>query len=212
MEQFSVSIKGVLKLNNKFLLRRNERGEFELLGGRLEKSDASLEQRLETEFFEESGIKVKVLEAREPWLYQVGTGRVVIVPFVCSCLNIPDKLDDSDGGTLHWINSDQINNLFMPQGYKDTINGVIPRTSSSLPAKKIFKIIHDYLDYKYCVRICLKHDEEILFCEALQSDNFINNSILEIIYKNLECHGRIKFQSVMINNSHDTVTLNYIME
>ncbi|MBQ3626656.1 MAG: NUDIX hydrolase, partial [Synergistaceae bacterium] len=116
MEQFSVSIKGVLKLNNKFLLRRNERGEFELLGGRLEKSDVLLEQRLKTEFLEESGIKVKVLEAREPWLYQVGTGRVVIVPFVCSCLNIPDKLEDGDGGTLHWINSDQINNLFMPQG------------------------------------------------------------------------------------------------
>nr|MBQ6740383.1 hypothetical protein [Synergistaceae bacterium] len=61
MEQFSVSIKGVLKVNDKFLLRRNERGEFELLGGRLEKSDVSLKQRLKTEFLEGPELKLKCL-------------------------------------------------------------------------------------------------------------------------------------------------------
>lgn len=62
MAQFRVSINGVLKLNNKFLLRKNERGEFELLGGRLEKSDISFEHCLKTEFLEESGIDIKVLK------------------------------------------------------------------------------------------------------------------------------------------------------
>ena len=47
----SVSVKGVIKKNNSFLLRKNERDEYELLGGKLEKDDINLRDRLKKEFF-----------------------------------------------------------------------------------------------------------------------------------------------------------------
>ena len=56
----SVSVKGVIKKNNSFLLRKNERNEYELLGGKLEKDDINLRDRLKKEFLEESGIKITV--------------------------------------------------------------------------------------------------------------------------------------------------------
>ena len=49
----SVSVKGVIKKNNSFLLRKNERDEYELLGGKLEKDDINLRDRLKKEFLEE---------------------------------------------------------------------------------------------------------------------------------------------------------------
>ncbi len=132
VDTFSVSVKGVLKVDGRLLLRRNERQEFELLGGRLERTDESLEARLATEFLEESGIEVEVREAREPWLYLIGTKSVLIVPFVCRPLRIPKCLCDMDGGTLHYVSPDELRD--MPLGYMDTIAGTIPRTSRSAPA------------------------------------------------------------------------------
>lgn len=135
MDRFSVSIKGVLEVNGKLLLRKNERREYELLGGRLEKGDLSAEHRLITEFGEESGIKVEILDYREPWLYEIGLKNIIIVPFVCNALNVPDILVDEDGGTLHWVNATEADAVFMPQGYKDTISGNVPHKSYSIPAK-----------------------------------------------------------------------------
>ena len=40
-DQFAISVKGILEVNGKLLLRKNERLEYELLGGRLEKGDPS---------------------------------------------------------------------------------------------------------------------------------------------------------------------------
>ena len=48
----SVSVKGVIKKNNSFLLRKNERNEYELLGGKLEKDDINLRNRLKKEFLD----------------------------------------------------------------------------------------------------------------------------------------------------------------
>ena len=68
---FSVSIKGILYQAGKYLLRKNQRNEFELLGGRLEVDDVSPEDRVIKEFLEESGVEIKVEAHREPWLYEI---------------------------------------------------------------------------------------------------------------------------------------------
>ena len=118
MDRFSVSVKGVLEANGKLLLRKNQRNEYELLGGHLEKEDPTAEQRLITEFAEESGIQIEVLEHREPWLYEVGSKNIIIVPFTCRALRIPEVLRDEDGGTLHWLSAEEAAACFMPQDIK----------------------------------------------------------------------------------------------
>ena len=150
---FDVSVKGVLLHEGRVLLRRNQRGEFELPGGRLERGDASAEERLIAEFREESGIEVEVLEHREPWLYEVGEKDILIVPYLCRALRIPDALFDEDGGTLHWLRLEEAEAAFMPQGYKDTIAGRISHASASPPSGEYFKILPDFVDWRYVVLV-----------------------------------------------------------
>lgn len=205
MDFFSVSIKGVLESDGKLLLRKNERREFELLGGHLEKDDLSPEQRLVTEFLEESGISVEVGAAREPWLYEIGTKDVLIVPFVCRAAAIPERLFDMDGGTLHWVAPESLSGLPMPQGYKDTILGITPRTSASaLPAGG--NAVMSAAQGGYHVKVCVKQGPEVLACSPLKAHcapgDFARAQLGE-----QEKDARLTFHSMSVEQAQKTVTL-----
>lgn len=62
---FKVSAKGIACLNDTYLLRVNERQEYELLGGKLEHDDVSLAEWVRQEFLEESGVILEPGEARD---------------------------------------------------------------------------------------------------------------------------------------------------
>lgn len=207
-DRFGVSIKGILEHNGKLLLRKNERHEYELLGGRLEKGDSSAQQRLITEFIEESGIGIEVLEHREPWLYEIGLKNIIIVPFVCNALNVPDTLVDEDGGTLHWVSAAEAAASFMPQGYKDTITGHIPHKSYSIPAKSFFKIIPNYVERDYYVKVCVKDKENDLLFTSLphfhSPRDFIYGCLGEK-YKDVQ----LVSEPIGIDYECDTIILNY---
>ncbi len=208
MDRFSVSIKGVLEVEGKFLLRKNERREYELLGGRLEKGDISAESRLITEFIEESGVEISVVEHREPWLYEIGTKNIIIVPYLCQAISFPKIMIDEDGGTLHWIEKEEINKIFMPQGYKDTISNMIPHKSYSIPAKFFFKIIPNYIerDYFVKIRVTEKSRELIdLFLPHFYSPRDFIFSKLNKKYKD----ATLLSQPISIDYEEDTITLNY---
>jgi len=154
---FSISIKGILQYNGYYLLRKNQRKEYELLGGRLEYSDPSLQRRLCTEFLEESGILVHNLAPREPWLYIIGSNNVIVLPYLCSAYHdhIPDKVHDLDGGELHWISTDTLNSISLPIGYYDSILGKVPRKTYSPYVKKYLKIIPGYKECLFRIRVNL---------------------------------------------------------
>ena len=211
MDRFGVSIKGVLNVDGNFLLRKNERKEFELLGGRLEKGDLSAESRLVTEFDEESGIKVDVLKHREPWLYEIGLKNIIIVPYICKAISVPETLVDEDGGTLHWVNEVQAITSFMPQGYKDTITGSIPHKSYSIPAKFFFKIIPNYVERDYFVKICVKEGPDELL--NLPLPHF--HSPRDFIFGNLGekyKDAQLVSEPISIDYEHDTISLNYLVD
>ncbi|MCR5347486.1 MAG: hypothetical protein K6E38_06890 [Fretibacterium sp.] len=207
MDSFSVSVKGVLELDGKLLLRKNERQEFELLGGHLEKEDVSAEQRLITEFLEESGISVEVGGAREPWLYEIGAGEVLIVPFVCRAAAIPERLFDRDGGTLHWAAPESLSGLPMPQGYKDTILGITPRTSHSdvpvgnPPAAPAGQ-------GGYYVMVCVCHGREVLGRGALKS-RCAPGDFARTLAGEWGKESRPVFRSSAVDQARSTIILNY---
>jgi len=207
-DQFAISIKGILEVNGKLLLRKNERREYELLGGRLEKDDRSAEQRLITEFTEESGIKIAVLAQREPWLYEIGLKNIIIVPFVCKVQEIPEILIDEDGGTLHWLYPNEAAASFMPQGYKDSITGAIPHKSYSIPPKAYFKIIPGYVPRDYFVEIRVQEGEKELLRAALPHfhapRDFIGGSLGEK-YKG----ARLISQPMEVDMEREIVVLRY---
>ena len=205
MDRFSVSIKGVLEVNGKFLLRKNQRREYELLGGHLEKEDLTAEQRLIIEFAEESGIQIEVLEHREPWLYEVGSKCIIIVPYLCRALHIPDALEDADGGTLHWLSAEEAAACFMPQGYKDTIQNKIPHKSDSLPVGTYFKVIPNYVESDYFAEVRVKEDGADIFKAHLPH----HHSPRDLIYRELGEQVTLISEPAAVDHARDTVILNY---
>lgn len=209
--RFAVSVKGVLMHNDYCLLRKNERQEYELLGGRLEKNDLSAERRLSIEFIEESGVKIEVVKNLEPWLYEIGLRNIIIVPYECKALDIPQLLVDEDGGTLHWIHKDEISGLYMPQGYKDTIKASVPHKSYSFFPKKFFKPTPNFVDREYYVRVHVtKNNEEILselLIHHISPRDFISSKLGEL-YNGEE----LKSLPITIDRSNDTIIINYTIE
>ena len=123
---FKVSVKGVVSHQGRYLLRVNERREYELLGGKLEHEDGSLAFRVRQELLEESGITVRPGEILEPWFYVFGDRAVLIVPIRCDIESIPETLHDLDGGRLEWVEAGCLDTLPMPKGYLDSILGKRP--------------------------------------------------------------------------------------
>lgn len=207
-DKFGVSIKGVLKKDGKYLLRKNERKEYELLGGRLEKDDSCPQERLVTEFVEESGITVKVGDFCEPWLYEIGYSNVMIVPYCCEAVDVPEILYDEDGGELEWVDEEMINSVFMPQGYKDTIWGATPHKSYSIPAKKFFKIIPNYVERNYYVKVRAFQNSQLLWEGVLKHFN----APRDFVYKGLgetykDCI--LESREITIDREDDSIVLNY---
>ena len=80
---FRVSIKGVLLVDRKAVLVRNDRRGWELPGGGLEIGETP-ERALEREFEEELAVKVEPLRLLDSYLFEVIPGRhVFIVTYGC---------------------------------------------------------------------------------------------------------------------------------
>jgi len=152
---FSVSIKGILYHEGKYLLRKNQRNEYELIGGRLDINDNCPEERLKKEFLEEAGANVNVLSLRNPWLYIISQKNIIIVPYLCELVSIDEEHEDLDGGIIKWIPVEELNTIFIPYGYVDSIRNELPRTSFSKTEGEFFRIIPNYRESDYSVEICV---------------------------------------------------------
>lgn len=154
---FSVSIKGVFQHQQRYLLRKNQRHEYELLGGRLEPHDCTFEHRLRIEFLEESQILITDIMPREPWLYICGIDNIIILPYTCKAYKnmLPDNIYDSDGGKLHWFQTDELYSISLPAGYRNSIFNTIPPKTYSPYIGKYPKLIPGYKEKKYRIRINL---------------------------------------------------------
>jgi 8-oxo-dGTP pyrophosphatase MutT (NUDIX family) len=80
---FPISIKGVLLVDGKAVLVRNDRNEWELPGGRMEIGETP-EQALEREFEEELALQVEPLSIIDSYTFEVIPSRnVLIVTYGC---------------------------------------------------------------------------------------------------------------------------------
>ena len=90
-----MSVKGVLGWDDRVVVLRNRRGEWELPGGRLDATDASPEDALRREMVEELGLEVDVGALVDSWIYDVEGKRVLILTFACTAER-PPELSHSD--------------------------------------------------------------------------------------------------------------------
>lgn len=125
MHAYPVSVKGVVARNGQILLLHNERGEWELPGGRLEIGE-SPERCVVREIAEETGWAVTAGPILDAWLYHITQARkhVFIVTYACR-LNPGQEAQDPMLSDEHQrvglFSPEEVAGLVMPQGYKDSI-------------------------------------------------------------------------------------------
>lgn len=123
-----VSVKGVaVGSGGRVALLKNERDEWELPGGRLERSDATPETAVEREIHEETGWTVKAGPLLDVWIYQPlpqtrPEQRVVIVTYGCTVLT-PDlePTVSHEHKQLGLFTIEQVPRFEMPSGYQRSI-------------------------------------------------------------------------------------------
>lgn len=116
MKPHPISVKGVVIADGRVLLLRNERGEWDLPGGR---PDAGEDHRaaLRREVGEETGLDVEVGAALDEHLFEVLPGRFVrILPFECRLLAMGDVALSHEHLETRWLPCDWLDETI--DGYR----------------------------------------------------------------------------------------------
>jgi ADP-ribose pyrophosphatase YjhB (NUDIX family) len=117
----AISIKGVLIEDGRVLLLENERGEWELPGGRPEPGEDPA-QCLAREFAEELGATVTVGAIVDCWNYEVLPSRhVMIVTYAVSRAERGDLRVSAEHRRFGWFALAEIDRLPIPEGYRRSI-------------------------------------------------------------------------------------------
>lgn len=124
---FPISIKGVVFVNNKIVLLKNERDEWEFPGGKIEINETP-EECLIREISEELNLNCSVSKLIDVWMYNIlNKVNVFIVTYLCEKLIINTEIlkISHEHKELGLFSIDEIDNLNMPQGYKNSIKKII---------------------------------------------------------------------------------------
>jgi 8-oxo-dGTP pyrophosphatase MutT (NUDIX family) len=124
-----ISVKGIIFENDCVWLRKNERNEWELPGGKLDEGEQPIET-VKREMFEELGFEVEVLDLVQAYVYTIEKSideyaGVMVISYLC---RIVDKVGDfelmGEAGPAQFMkfSIDEINALKMPNFYKVAIN------------------------------------------------------------------------------------------
>ena len=206
-DRVAVSIKGILIIDNKILLRKNERNEYELPGGKIKDTDSSVFETLKREFIEEAGIYVEITDLRNPWLYIVGPRRILIVPFLCSFVNELNETMLFEKNNICLVELRHLPYINIPQGYIDSISGRIPTTCFSPVNNDYFALLCNCVDIKFEIRIVIVEWGSLFPVQEIFLDN--DYSPIEYIVNKLENVSAEDFIPINVNFLNGCFTIIY---
>ncbi len=119
--RFPVSVKGIVLRDDRVVLVRNPRDEWELPGGKLER-DETPERCVAREIAEELGLDVRVDRLADVWVYRIVPGTdALVVAYGCEATRWPDVLISPEGATIECFGLDALDGLALPDGYRRAI-------------------------------------------------------------------------------------------
>jgi mutator protein MutT len=126
---FPVSVKGVVIRDDRVLLLRNERDEWELPGGKIELGETP-EECLAREIEEETGWPVRVTEILDSWIYHITQvdRHVFIVTYGCHVDSLAPDVVSSEHKEAGLFTEVEVPDLPMPEGYKRSVQAWFVRS------------------------------------------------------------------------------------
>lgn len=123
-----ISVKGIVFQDEKVWLRRNERNEWELPGGKLDNEEQP-EKAVVRELKEELGFEVEVADIIQANLYQIEKSRdeskgVLVISYLCRLINRTGGFEiESEAGKAKFekFSVEEVESLNMPLFYKEAI-------------------------------------------------------------------------------------------
>ena len=129
-----VSVKGIVFENGKVWLRKNERNEWELPGGKIDPGEQPLDT-VKREMLEELGFTVDVTDIIQADLYSIAVSRdenrgVLVICYACHILDKSGNFElEGEAGRAQFarFSLSEIPTLNMPEFYKIAINAAAER-------------------------------------------------------------------------------------
>lgn len=122
-KKYPISVKGIVIVNGKIVLLKNNRNEWELPGGKIEVNEAP-DYCVIREIKEELNLDVTLNTIIDTWMYSIqGKVNVFIVTYLCNPLEIDEStiIISHEHKEMGMFGFDEIESLNMPQGYKNSI-------------------------------------------------------------------------------------------
>lgn len=125
--RFPVSVKGICIVDGRVILLKNERGEWDLPGGKLDKGE-SVEAALQREIHEELGIRVLAMELLSVFNMLIGNRiNVLIVLYHCQVEALPsDLIISQESFELGIFTRAELQNIELNDVYLQRIYEVMP--------------------------------------------------------------------------------------
>lgn len=131
---FPVSVKGVVVRDDRVLLLKNERDEWELPGGKLELGEGP-EACVAREITEETGLQVTTGPILDAWQYHIRESiDVVIITYGCHASSGNSPVLSDEHKEVGFFTEAEVADLNMPDGYKRSITSWLARNPVRRPA------------------------------------------------------------------------------
>ncbi len=125
-----ISVKGVLIHRGRVLLLRNERGEWELPGGRLDAGETP-EEAVVREIREETGLRARVAWLVDAWVFQVTPKKkVLILEYACPLIGKHSATVSHEHTDHRWLRLADLAGEPLPDGYLRGIERAVKRKAN----------------------------------------------------------------------------------
>ena len=123
-DKFPVSVKAIIIDDNRVLCLKNERGEWDIPGGKIDFNE-DIEECLKREVKEEVNLKIKNLNILKPFNWKFNDVPVLVLVYTAE-ISCESPINVSyEHSEYNFFSKAEIKNLNMPQDYKNFIEDLI---------------------------------------------------------------------------------------